>query len=57
MTMFFGTKWFMLVFLDAFPFPITVRLWDLYVYRGYDIVFSIAIGLFKMFERELPFRY
>jgi len=53
MTMFFGTKWFMLVFLDAFPFSVTVRLWDWFMYRGYDVVYTIAIGLFKMFERKL----
>jgi len=53
MTMFFGTKWFMLVFLDAFPFAVTVRIWDLFLYEGYDVVFFIAIGLFKMFEKNL----
>jgi len=53
MPMYFGTKWFMLAFLDAFPFPVTVRLWDVFLYKGYDYVYSISIGLFKMFERNL----
>jgi len=53
MTMFYGTKWFMLVFLDAFPFPVTVRIWDLFLFKGYDIVFTVAIGMFKMFEKKL----
>eukprot|EP01118_Nematostelium_gracile_P007752 TRINITY_DN2533_c0_g1_i4.p1 TRINITY_DN2533_c0_g1~~TRINITY_DN2533_c0_g1_i4.p1 ORF type:complete len:588 (+),score=125.96 TRINITY_DN2533_c0_g1_i4:122-1885(+) len=39
-TMFFSTKWFMLIFLDAFSFSITVRIWDLFLYKGYHIAVS-----------------
>jgi len=53
MTTFYATKWFLTVFLDAFPFPITVRIWDLFILKGYDMVYSVALGILKLTERKL----
>eukprot|EP01117_Protostelium_nocturnum_P013269 TRINITY_DN4941_c1_g1_i3.p1 TRINITY_DN4941_c1_g1~~TRINITY_DN4941_c1_g1_i3.p1 ORF type:complete len:1016 (-),score=462.63 TRINITY_DN4941_c1_g1_i3:38-3085(-) len=53
LTTFYATKWFLTVFLDAFPFKITVRLWDLFLYYGYDIVYSITFAIMKWFEKKL----
>jgi len=53
MTISFATRWFLMVYLDSFPFPITIRIWDLFLMKGYDILYTIAIGLMKMFERKL----
>mmetsp|Transcript_3274 Transcript_3274/g.4510 ORF Transcript_3274/g.4510 Transcript_3274/m.4510 type:complete len:795 (-) Transcript_3274:59-2443(-) len=49
----YGMKWFLLVFLDAFPFSLMVRLWDIFLFKGYDFVFTIGIGLFKFLEKRL----
>lgn len=50
MTTYYATKWFLVVFLDAFPFGITIRIWDLFFLFGYDIVYTIGLGIMKMFE-------
>ena len=39
-----------MIFLDAFPLHVMVRIWDLFLFYGYDIVYTIAFTLFKMFE-------
>ncbi len=53
MTTFYATKWFLLVFLDGFPFPVTVRIWDLFLFKGYDIVYWVGISILRMFESKL----
>jgi len=52
-TMFYGFKWFMLVFLDCFPFNVTVRVWDLFLLKGYDITYTIALGFIKIHEKRI----
>lgn len=53
MTTFYATKWFLMIFLDTLPFPVTVRIWDLFLYKGYDVVYTVALGFMKIFERKL----
>jgi len=50
---FYATKWYLMAFLDIFPFDITLRLWDVLLAEGYDIVFSIAINVLTMYQAEL----
>jgi len=50
---FYATKWYLLAFLDIFPFEVTIRLWDLYLTEGYEIVYSIALGVLRRWEGEL----
>jgi len=52
-TSYYATKWFLTVFLDTFPFKMTIRLWDLFLYLGYDIVYSICLSIMKWFEKTL----
>ncbi|EGG21568.1 ankyrin repeat-containing protein [Cavenderia fasciculata] len=49
----YATKWFIICFLDTLPFSICLRLWDLIFSKGYNIVYSVAITLIKMNERNL----
>jgi len=49
---YYATKWYLLAFLDIFPFEITIRLWDLLFTEGYEISFSIGIGVMRMYEGE-----
>ncbi len=39
-----------MAFLDAFTFPVMGRLWDMLFFYGYDIVYSIAVAVFKKYE-------
>ncbi|PRP85082.1 hypothetical protein PROFUN_07266 [Planoprotostelium fungivorum] len=52
-TSFYATKWFLTVFLDTFPFKMTIRLWDLFLYMGYDVVYTICLSIMKWFEKML----
>jgi len=49
---FYATKWYLMAFLDIFPFEVTLRLWDLLFAEGYTIVYSIGVGLMRMWEHE-----
>jgi hypothetical protein len=50
---FYATKWYLMAFLDIFPFDITLRLWDVLFAEGYDIVFSIGINVLLMYQDQL----
>jgi len=52
-TSYYATKWFLTVFLDTFPFKITIRLWDLFLYIGFDVVYSICLSIMRWFEKQL----
>jgi len=47
------TRWFLLVFINILPFSLVVRVWDLFFYYGYDIIFSVSFGILKLFEANL----
>eukprot|EP01116_Phalansterium_solitarium_P001354 TRINITY_DN11155_c0_g1_i1.p1 TRINITY_DN11155_c0_g1~~TRINITY_DN11155_c0_g1_i1.p1 ORF type:complete len:702 (+),score=224.31 TRINITY_DN11155_c0_g1_i1:155-2260(+) len=49
----YATKWFMLAFLDIFCFQLTLRLFDMFLLDGYDLVYSVAISLFTIYEARL----
>ena len=42
----------MTVFI-AFPFRTALRIWDLFVYYGFDVLQYVAIGLLRCFESSL----
>eukprot|EP01113_Clastostelium_recurvatum_P040329 TRINITY_DN6268_c0_g1_i1.p1 TRINITY_DN6268_c0_g1~~TRINITY_DN6268_c0_g1_i1.p1 ORF type:complete len:471 (+),score=151.22 TRINITY_DN6268_c0_g1_i1:3-1415(+) len=50
---FYATKWFMMAFLDIFSFRVTLRIWDVLMHDGYDVVFTIALAVLKMHEATL----
>jgi len=50
---FYATKWYLMAFLDIFPFEITLRLWDLLFSEGYEIVYSIAINVLIIIQDKL----
>lgn len=52
MAPFYATKWYLLAFLDIFPFEVTIRLWDLFLTEGYEICYSIGVGIMRMNEGE-----
>jgi len=49
----YTTKWYLTAFLDIFSYDVTLRIWDLLFLDGYDILFSVAIGILSMFAADL----
>jgi len=47
------TRWYLLVYINILPFPIVVRIWDLFLYYGFDIVFSVSYSLILMHADRL----
>jgi len=48
--MMYAFRWFLMIFLEVYPFNYIVRLFDLFFFYGYDIVFSIAICSIKLLQ-------
>jgi hypothetical protein len=44
------TRWFMLIFLNSLSFPVIVRVWDMFLLKGFDFIFSVAFSILKMNE-------
>jgi len=47
------TRWYLLVYINILPFPIVVRIWDLFLYYGFDILFSVSYSLILMHADRL----
>eukprot|EP01087_Luapelamoeba_hula_P007787 TRINITY_DN1911_c0_g1_i1.p1 TRINITY_DN1911_c0_g1~~TRINITY_DN1911_c0_g1_i1.p1 ORF type:complete len:796 (+),score=150.04 TRINITY_DN1911_c0_g1_i1:791-3178(+) len=57
-TSMYATKWFQTLFLESLPFPVVLRLWDLFLCWGYEAVFAIVLSILSVFEdklRAMPF--
>uniref|UniRef100_A0A183CG71 Rab-GAP TBC domain-containing protein n=1 Tax=Globodera pallida TaxID=36090 RepID=A0A183CG71_GLOPA len=48
------TKWWFGCFLDRVPFPLALRLWDVFLYFGESILIAMAYNIVKM-HRSGPF--
>ena len=46
-------QWFMCVFVNALPPETALRVWDMFLNEGSKVLFRIAIGLFKLHEKQL----
>ncbi|EFA86111.1 ankyrin repeat-containing protein [Heterostelium album PN500] len=49
----FATKWFITGFLDSLPFYLILRIWDLIFSLGFNIVYSVALTLLRILEKQL----
>eukprot|EP00127_Corallochytrium_limacisporum_P007186 Clim_evm59s243 gene=Clim_evmTU59s243 len=48
----FTTKWFLTGYIDAVPFSLTLRLWDVFLLEGYQAMVSFGLGLMRQFSRD-----
>ena len=48
----YATKWYMTLFL-GFPYPVAARIWDLFLFYGYDVLLSVAMALLHTIESNL----
>ncbi|XP_063723444.1 TBC1 domain family member 1-like isoform X2 [Symsagittifera roscoffensis] len=49
----YATAWFLTLFSSQFPLGLVIRLFDLILLEGPDVVFKVAIFIFTKFEGEL----
>eukprot|EP00735_Rhodelphis_limneticus_P009198 TRINITY_DN2604_c0_g2::TRINITY_DN2604_c0_g2_i1::g.25887::m.25887 TRINITY_DN2604_c0_g2::TRINITY_DN2604_c0_g2_i1::g.25887 ORF type:complete len:757 (-),score=216.64,sp/Q80XC3/US6NL_MOUSE/29.26/9e-46,RabGAP-TBC/PF00566.13/7.2e-47,Arm/PF00514.18/0.023,Arm/PF00514.18/49,Arm/PF00514.18/2.4e+02,Arm/PF00514.18/10,HEAT_2/PF13646.1/1.7,HEAT_2/PF13646.1/6.8,Arm_2/PF04826.8/54,Arm_2/PF04826.8/2.4,Arm_2/PF04826.8/1.9e+02,Zip/PF02535.17/0.086,HEAT_EZ/PF13513.1/1.1e+03,HEAT_EZ/PF13513.1/5.4e+02,HEAT_EZ/PF13513 len=49
----YAEKWFMTLLQYSYPFPIALRVWDLYMYYGPKALFKVAIATLKFFKKDL----
>jgi len=49
----YATQWFITVFAYNFPFDIVVRIWDIFLYEGWKIVFRVAITIIRDRRKEI----
>ncbi|XP_024960712.1 TBC1 domain family member 2B-like [Cynara cardunculus var. scolymus] len=48
-----ATEWFLCLFSKSLPSETTMRVWDVLFYEGAQVLFNIALAIFKMKEEEL----
>ena len=46
-------QWFMCLFVNALPPETALRVWDMFLNEGCKVLFRIAVGLFKLHEKQL----
>ncbi|KYQ91372.1 ankyrin repeat-containing protein [Tieghemostelium lacteum] len=49
----YSTQWFICLLIYNLPFPIIIRVWDMFLYDGLIIIFAAALALFKMNEEQI----
>jgi len=47
----YSTKWFLTVFMDL-KFDAAIRVWDLFVYLGYNVVFCVGLAVLHIYQEE-----
>lgn len=48
----YGTKWYLTLFLGL-PYTLSARIWDLFLFYGFDILIFASLALVKYFERDI----
>ncbi|XP_045109450.1 TBC domain-containing protein C215.01-like isoform X2 [Portunus trituberculatus] len=46
-------KWFFQCFLDRVPFPLTLRLWDIFLLEGEHLLLAFAYTVLKLHRRQI----
>ena len=49
----YATEWFVTIYARSFPFDLALRVWDVFLYEGWKIVFRVALALLKIHESKL----
>ncbi|KAK4397611.1 TBC1 domain family member 2B [Sesamum angolense] len=47
------TEWFLCLFSKSLPSETTLRVWDVLFYEGAQVLFNVALAIFKMNESQL----
>ncbi|XP_077214512.1 ypt/Rab-GAP domain of gyp1p superfamily protein isoform X2 [Tasmannia lanceolata] len=49
----YASQWFITVFSYSFPFPLALRIWDVFLYEGFKIVFQVGLALLRYCHDDL----
>lgn len=49
----YASQWFITVFSYSFPFPLALRIWDVFLYEGMKIVFQVGLALLRYCHDDL----
>ncbi|XP_072981434.1 uncharacterized protein [Typha angustifolia] len=49
----YASQWFITVFSYSFPFPLALRIWDVFLYEGVKVVFQVGLALLKFCHDDL----
>ncbi|CAO2825468.1 unnamed protein product [Amaranthus hypochondriacus] len=49
----YASQWFITVFSYSFPFHLTLRIWDVFLYEGMKVVFRVGLALLKSCHDDL----
>jgi ankyrin repeat protein len=50
---FYCTKWLLKLFLDSVTFDTALRIWDIFLFEGHDILYSVCYAIFRLNEAKL----
>ncbi|XP_049400965.1 uncharacterized protein LOC125864877 isoform X2 [Solanum stenotomum] len=49
----YASQWFITVFSYSFPFPLALRIWDVFLFEGVKVVFKVGLALLKYCHDDL----
>ncbi|CAL5018859.1 unnamed protein product [Urochloa decumbens] len=49
----YASQWFITVFSYSFPFHLTLRVWDAFLYEGIKVVFQVGLSLLRFCHDDL----
>ncbi|XP_021887995.1 EVI5-like protein isoform X2 [Carica papaya] len=49
----YASQWFITVFSYSFPFPLALRIWDVFLHEGVKIVFKVGLALLRYCHDDL----
>ncbi|XP_059670528.1 uncharacterized protein LOC132316046 isoform X2 [Cornus florida] len=49
----YASQWFITVFSYSFPFHLSLRIWDAFLFEGVKIVFKVGLALLKHCQNDL----
>lgn len=49
----YASQWFITVYSYSFPFNLALRIWDVFLYEGVQIVFQVGLALLKYCHDDL----
>ncbi|KAJ3441896.1 rab-gtpase-tbc domain-containing protein-related [Anaeramoeba flamelloides] len=46
------SPWFITIFAYVLPFPLVLRIWDIYLYEGMNFIFKISLAILKVNQKK-----
>ncbi|PFH48403.1 hypothetical protein AMATHDRAFT_149962 [Amanita thiersii Skay4041] len=49
----YATKWYITLFANSVPFQTQLRLWDVFLFEGYDVFIAVAIAIVWVYREQI----